>query len=378
MHAQIHFFPLGNADTLRLDLADGRKILVDYANMRCADDLNDLRCDLPRELWRDLVKARRNYFDAVCITHLDDDHCRGFGDFFWLRHALKYQGDDRVHIRQLWVPAAAIIEEKDDLTDDARLVQAEARHRLKEGNGVLVFSRPEALKAWMQANRIDFESRKHLIVNAGQLVPGYTKEGSAQAEFFVHSPFGWRQDESTVIDRNQNSIFLQVTFRESGNEIYALLGSDLDYESIAAVVQVTRKHGNAHRLRWDVMKLFHHCSYLSLAPERGTDETEAAPEVKWLFESQGRDGAIIVSPSKPIPVKGSNEDFDDQPPHRQAANYHRRVAHQLSGQFIVTMEYPSINRPRPLGYEITAYGLAPIITAPTIATTAAAETPRAG
>lgn len=59
MHAQIHFFPLGNADTLRLDLADGRKILVDYANMRCADDLNDLRCDLPRELWRDLVKARR-------------------------------------------------------------------------------------------------------------------------------------------------------------------------------------------------------------------------------------------------------------------------------------------------------------------------------
>jgi len=54
MPAKIHFFPLGNADTLRLDLADGRKVLVDYANMRCADDDDDLRCDLPAELRRDL------------------------------------------------------------------------------------------------------------------------------------------------------------------------------------------------------------------------------------------------------------------------------------------------------------------------------------
>ena len=67
---------------LRLDLADGRKVLVDYADMRCADDDHDARCDLPMELRRDLSKARRNHFDAVCITHLDDDHCKGFGEFF--------------------------------------------------------------------------------------------------------------------------------------------------------------------------------------------------------------------------------------------------------------------------------------------------------
>ena len=62
MVAKIHFFPLGNADTLRLDLADGRKVLVDYADMRCADDDDDVRCDLPTELRRDLSKARRNQF----------------------------------------------------------------------------------------------------------------------------------------------------------------------------------------------------------------------------------------------------------------------------------------------------------------------------
>lgn len=376
MAAQAHFFPLGNADTLRLDLADGRKVLVDYADMRCTDDEDDVRCDLPWELRRDLAKARRNYFDAVCITHLDEDHCKGFGDFFWLGHAAKYQDDERIRIRELWVPAAAILE--DNLTDDARIVRAEARHRLKEGKGVLVFSRPEALEGWMEENGIDFESRKHLMVNAGKLVPGYTKEGAAQAEFFVHSPFGWRQDEDTVIDRNQGSIAMHVTFREGGNDTYALLGSDLDYESISAIVQVTRKKGNADRLLWDLMKLFHHCSYLALGPDRGTDETKAVPDVKWLFETQGRNGATIVSPSWPIPVRGSNEDEDVQPPHRQAASHHRRVVNDLHGQFTVTMENPSKTRPLPFGYEITAFGLAPIIAAPMVSASAAAETPRAG
>jgi hypothetical protein len=212
MTAKVHFFPLGNADTLRLDLADGRKVLLDYADTRCADDADDLRCDLAAELRRDLSKTRRNNYDAVCITHLDVDHCKGFGEFFWLEHAKAYQDDDRIHIDELWVPAAALTEE--NLKDDARLVRTEARHRFREGKGIRVFSRPAHLKDWMEKEGIDFESHKHLIVDAGTLVPGFTKEGAAQAEFFVHSPFGWRQDEQTVIDRNEHSIVMQVTFRE--------------------------------------------------------------------------------------------------------------------------------------------------------------------
>ena len=178
----INFFPLGNADTLRLDLADGRKVLVDFAAMRNTNDDEDKRCDLPVELRRDLKKAGRDFFDAVCITHIDSDHCKGFGEFFWLKHAAKYQNDGRIKIDELWVPAAAILEE--NLTGDARLIRTEARHRLREGKGVLVFSRPDALKKWFQDEGLDFEQRKHLIVDAGQLVPGYSKTGSERVEFF--------------------------------------------------------------------------------------------------------------------------------------------------------------------------------------------------
>ncbi len=376
MIAKVHFFPLGNADTLRIDLADRRKVLIDYADMRSADDEDDLRCDLPTELRRDLSKAGRDHYDAVCITHIDNDHCKGFGEFFWLEHAKAYQDDDRIRITELWVPAAAVMEE--NLKDDARLIRAEARHRLKEGKGVLIFSRPERLKQWMDANDIDYESRKHLIVDTGRLVPGYTKEGAAQAEFFVHCPFGWRLDDATVIDRNEASIVMQATFREENRDSYLLLGSDADHETISDIVQVTRAHSNEHRLLWDLMKLFHHCSYLALGPERGTNETKAVPDVKWLFETQGRDDGVIVSTSWSIPAKGSKEDKGIQPPHRQAANHHRRVAEQLDGQFTVTMEEPSKTKPRPFGFEITAFGVAANIAAPMESAYAAADTPRAG
>ena len=314
MTAKVHFFPLGNADTLRIDLADGRRLLVDYADTRNRDDKDDRRCDLPEELRRDLRRAGRNFYDAVCITHLDNDHCKGFGDFFWLQHAKAYQDDSRIRISELWVPAAAVLEP--NLKDDARIVRAEARHRLKAGKDVLIFSRPDRLKQWMEKNDIDYESRKHLIVDAGTLVPGYTKEGAAQAEFFVHCPFGWRLDDTNVIDRNEASIVMQVTFRESGRDSRLLLGSDIDHETISEIVEVTKKHGNQDRLLWDLMKLFHHCSYLALGPERGVDETKAAPAVKWLFETQGQDRAAIVSPSWAVPAKGSKEDQDVQPPHR--------------------------------------------------------------
>ena len=376
MIARINFFPLGNADTLRLDLADGRKVLIDYAAMRNEDDDEDKRCDLSAELHSDLKKAGRDYFDAVCITHTDSDHCRGFGEFFWLEHATKYQETNRIKINQLWVPAAAVLE--DGLKGDARLVRAEARHRLREGKGVLVFSHPDALKEWFVDEGLDFEKRKHLIVDAGQIVPEYTKTGPEKVEFFVHCPFGWRQDQNSVISRNEDSIAMHATFTEGGRESRLFMASDINHETLAEIVQVTRRHGNEDRLGWDIMKLMHHCSYLSLGPERGIDETKPVPEVLWLFQDQRADNSTIVTLSSPIPEKGSEEDKSDQPPHRQAANYHRRISNERNGKFVVTMEHPNKANPKSFTYKVTSRGITLALAVPMVSTTAASSTPRAG
>jgi hypothetical protein len=351
------FFPTGNADTTLLRLADERLVLFDFADMRNPDDRFDARCDLKLEMRREMERAGQDDFAVVCFTHLDDDHVCRASAFFWFRYADKYQGPGRVKFREMWVPAGAITEV--GVEGDAQVIRAEARHRLLKGEGIKVFSRPEALRKFLEDNGLTLESRAHCIVDAGQTVPGFKKTDTGRAEFFVHAPFAWRTDDRGLVDRNQDSIVVQAAFQEGAREVLALLGSDVDHTTLTEIVLTTKKHKNEHRLRWDVLKLFHHCSYKSLGPDKGVDETEAVPEVKWLFEQQSNEGCYIVSPSWEIPAKGSDADKNDpQPPHRQAANHHRRVVVDKDGEFVVTMETPMKAKPKPFRIEITSAGAA--------------------
>lgn len=355
MTATLTFHPLGNADCTRIDLANGMKMLVDYADMRSATDLFDKRIDLPEVLKADLRAAKRDNYDVVCFTHLDDDHCCGSGEFFWMEHAAKYQGHGRIKIKELWVPAAAILE--DGCQDSARIIRQEARHRLRQGYGVRVFSRPKKLQDWLEKQGLSLEERAHLITDAGTYVPGYSKSGPEQVEFFIHSPFGWRQDDNGIIDRNQDSVVFQATFLENGRESYALFMSDIDCDSIDQMVKTTKRHGNEDRLLWDIFKIPHHCSYTAIGWGKGDDKTKPTEAVKWLCETQGRERLVMVSTSRPMPAKGSAEDRDVQPPHRQAGNYYKAVARDADGSFKVTMESPSIARPKPIQIEITNRGV---------------------
>ena len=347
MH-RMTFYPLGNADTTKIDLANGRTLLFDYANTRDPDDHNDLRIDLPAQLRCELAKAGRKTFDVVAFTHLDDDHVTGAPHFFFLEHAAKYQGGDRIGIEELWVPAAAIIET--GLSGDKRVIQREARHRLLEGKGIRVFSRPILLKKWLHQHGLTVADREHLITDAGQLIPGFKRAGDG-LEFFVHSPFAMRADDGEMVDRNRDALVVQATFVVAGAETKVILASDIDHEVIGDIVTVTRRNGNSPRLEWHLFKLPHHCSYLSLGPEKGKRRTEPTPRVKWLYENQGQHRGRAVSTSKPIPSVDT-----EQPPHRQAANYYRGMVATKNGEFLVTMEHPTERAPKPLVVEIAERG----------------------
>jgi len=374
----ITFFSLGNADCCRVDLENGKKILFDYANTRDPDDLYDLRCDLPKELREDLEGAGWKGFDVVAITHLDEDHYKGASEFFWFDHAQKYQGEGRVKIKTLWVPAAIITEQGPD-KEEARIIQREARHRFKKGEGIRVFSRPERLSKWCEENGIQLKDRLPIITDAGIIVPEFNKEDDG-VEFFVHSPFAKRLNDRSIEDRNEDSLVVQAVFMIEGIETKVLFMADVTHEVISDIVEVTRdKKVRPERLEWDVLKLPHHCSFMAVGPEKGEDKTEPVENVAWLFEDQGQNRAIIISSSKPIPYKGTEEDRDDNPPHRQAANYYKDVAKKKNGQFLVTMEEPKKSDPQPIIIEIGSTKATPKKKAMTGAVTATTtQTPRAG
>lgn len=342
MHV-ISFFPEGNADTCLIELENGRIVVFDYANMVVPDDESDKRIDLEPEIRK--AAGDDKYVDVLAISHLDKDHLNRSTELFWLDHAEKYQSDDRIKIGTLWVPAAAIIEE--GVKDEGRILRQEARHRLKAGKGIRVFSSPGALDGWLKDNGINPKDRAHLISIAGELAPEFSL-GPDGVEFFVHSPFAEHGDTGI---RNDGALFMQATFSVGGRITRLILAADCGFKVLEAIIRLTKSHGNKDRLIADVNNIPHHCSYLSLADEKGGEETEPSADIKWYYEQQSANGILLVSTSSCVPGEDT-----DQPPHRQAANYYQRVARMRGGEFLVTMEHPTAVAPKPMVIEITCSG----------------------
>lgn len=334
MH-KLSFFPLGNADCSLIELENEKVILIDYANMRSPTDTNDKKIDLPKALNERVAGD----FDVVCFTHADSDHIKGFSDYFYLNHTKKYQDGERKIIKELWVPAAIILETGVD--GEQQILRAEARHRLKNKQGIRVFSNPDILKSWCEDQGMKMTEIEHLLVNAGKLAPGFKKETEG-VEFFVHSPFS-TQIENETFDRNNSSIVLQATF---GNrfESKVLFGSDIKAAVWKDIVNISKYYGNQDRLNWDVFHVSHHSSYTALAEEKGVSKTKPIDEVKYLFEDRGNKRGFIVSPSLDIPTEKTI-----QPPHKEAAAYYRGLDSQ---EYIVTMEYPTKANPKALTFKI--------------------------
>lgn len=346
MTPKLTFYPLGNADCCLIRLADNRLLVMDFAATR-GDEADDPRIDLPKALREDI--GDRNDVDVLAISHLDEDHYKRVSEVFFMEHAAKYQDSDRIKIDELWVPAAVIVEKGPD-AEEARIIQAEARYRMKEGKRIRVFSRPKSLEAWLKGQGLKLSERVHLITDAGCLIPGFSF-ASGGVEFFVHSPFVQAAADGTVIMRTSTSLALHATFEVNARWTRVFFGADLDHEDLTGVVTATKKHANEHRLKWDVVKLPHHCSYLSLGPEKGAHVTDPVPEVAWLYESQGQNGAILVSCSDSMPPDDTSD-----PPHRQAAKYYEQVVKQLRGELVVTMEHPKKSAPERLIIDIGGSG----------------------
>lgn len=357
---QVIFYPVGNGDTTQIILAGGRRILFDFCHREKSEDKDTPEIDLKKRLKDDLTAVDRDYFDVVAFTHADNDHIQGSTDFFELEHAARYKGDGRIKINELWVPAAMLLEEadKDHQTEEYVLLRQEARHRLLEGTGILVFSQPQALMDWLtpllEARGEAATARDHLFIDAGTLVPGFSLVED-QVEFFCHSPFIKHCDDGDII-RNTAALVFNVRFEVGGRYFDYLEVGDAEYCDLEDIVTTTRDHKNDDRLEWDLFNIPHHCSYRALSDDKGNLETEPQPLVKDLLR-MGKTDAYIVSCSKPVP--DYREAYTQiQPPHIQARKAYQRYLEEVGGRaFLVTMEEPNATTPQPITFDIEARGV---------------------
>lgn len=356
----VKFYPVANGDTSQIVLSNGRRVLMDFCHRERGEDPDSPEIDLKRQLRDELEAVDRDYFDVVAFTHADLDHIQGSTEFFELQHAEIYQGDGRIKISELWVPAAMLLEEadKDQQKDEFVLLRQEARHRLLEGKDILIFSKPQALMDWLEPKLKErgesANARDHLFIDAGTIVPGFSLETDG-VEFFCHSPFIKHCDEGDII-RNSAALVFNVRFHADGSDYDYLAVGDAEWCDLEDIVSTTRYHKNDDRLKWNLYNLPHHCSYKALSDEKGEKETEPKPLVKDLL-LLGQPDAYLVSSSNPIPdTKAAYDEI--QPPHIQARKAYQRYLKEVGGRkFMVTMEEPNANRPEPLVFDIGSGGI---------------------
>ena len=357
MHKVI-FYPVGNGDTSQIILENGKRVLFDYRHLASGEDEERPEIDLSKRLRDELKEAKKTTFDVVAFTHGDDDHIRGSTDFFELEHLSSCHGGERIKIDELWVPAGMILETGTHAgrTKEVILWRQEARHRLREGKGIRVFSKPEKLKVWLEENGIKLDDRRHLITDAGKLADGFTLANDG-VEFFCHAPFIKHCDDGTDIIRNDSALVFNVRFKAGEQTFDYLAVGDTTADVFADIYNATKWNKNLDRLAWDLFNVPHHCSFRALDEStKGERETVPVAGVKEILLS-GREGAYLVSSSRPI---DDDKDAHDQllPPHIQAKRCYVNYLNQISGaKFLVTMEEPNRNKPEPIVFEISTDGI---------------------
>ncbi len=359
---EVIFYPVGNGDTSQIILNGGKRILLDYRHQTNGEKDSEAAINLKERLKSELDSVDRDSFDVVAFTHADKDHISGSTDFFSLQYAEKYQGDDRVNIDTLWVPAAMLLEkaERDKQSEEFVIWRREAWHRLMEGRDILVFSKPaelrERLAEKLRERGESENARDHLIIDAGTIVPGFSL-GDDGVEFFCHSPFIKHCEEGDVV-RNKAALIFNVRFEVESNRVDYLAVGDAESDVVEDIVNTTKYHSNEDRLNWDLFNIPHHCSYLALADsgEKGDHETEPKPLVKELL-LMGRKDSYQVSSS--FPISNDKDAYQrNLPPHVQAKNTYEKNLREVNGRkFLVTMEQPNETKPEPIVFEITSNGL---------------------
>lgn len=232
--ATVKFYPVGNGDSSLITLQNGKHILMDYRQHNLATDSSKPQFDIATDIKKTFEEANKDCLEVLAFTHADKDHIEGSTEFFHLEHANKYQGEGRIKIEQLWVPAAMLLEsvDRDNLSSEFAIWRSEARYRLKNKNGIRVFSQPDELVKLIESWQMNINELSDFIVDAGTVVDTFSLERD-NVEFFVHSPFMAHCEESgkdVKKVRNQASLIFNIRFNEGG-EVYDYLAiGDSEWE----------------------------------------------------------------------------------------------------------------------------------------------------
>lgn len=348
----ITYFPVGNGDTVLIQLSDGRDILIDCnITSDSRDDSDDTRYDVHNHLLSVLKKENGIPFvDAFILTHPDEDHCRGFGETFYTgdpsKYSEKHKSAGLIRIDELWFTPRIFSPHENDMCDSAKVIRKEAERRaqLFQSKKTEKKNCGNLLRVIGYSDNPDLKGLEDLIITPGNSINLIGGNVSKDFSLYIHAPFK-KDTDSKWGERNDTSVVLQARFDVDGekNAALAFFGGDSGYGIWEDIIQRSKDD----TLRWDIFMAPHHCSW-SFFNETPYKDGDEPCKSSLDFLDKRCSGAIIIASCKPI------EDDEDNPPHYVAAQQYIKIVGK--DNFYATGEYPNSKKPLPLIFTITKMG----------------------
>jgi len=358
----ITFYPVDKGAMALLKLNDDNEttMLVDMHIREAADDDNDDAYDVANHL-RNQLKTDdegRPYLDVFVLSHNDDDHIKGVQNHFHLGSLDDYRepkdGEEpKIIIHEVWSSSRfwKRASDSNSLSDDGKAFNREMKRRVKlfedtekiqnAGNRALIICNDPEGKTDNLEDIVKELYSSFSTVNQRNL--------SGKLDVKILGPMPQQNDESDddFNKKNRGSVILLIEVTEGDYATKLLLPGDTEvfvWECLWA-----KYKNSTSNLEYDILLAPHHCSWHSLSYDSQSqcDEPEVAENAKSAL-SQAKEGAFIISSSKPI------KNNDDDPPSHAAKEEYLTIVDKE--HFLCTEEYPKESDVAPIVLNLTSSG----------------------
>ncbi len=369
MTDEVIYFPVGNGDMSLLKLRDGKTVLIDcYLQQEESDTRSAVASDLLDELEEDA--NGRPYVDIFLLTHPDDDHCKGAEEFLHLAKLEDYDDnaeDKKIVVREMWSSPLVFRRRSKNhpLSDYAKAINREAKRRVKvfrDGSAVDTEGMSDGDKVrligadWRKedgGNRLaDLDG---IRTRVGETIAWSDNNGEQLVKIHVHGPHNPTNDDSfdaneEVLSKNNSSVITRWKIFAAGGIAYnaLLFGGDAEVEIWERVWKANVN--SADLLEYDILLAPHHCSWGVLSNGAATDDDAAVNQDARRALNQQRQGARIISSSKPI------KDDDKNPPAHRAMKEYKSWLH-MDTNFKCTGEHPKESGPEKMRFSFSRNGV---------------------
>lgn len=366
MPTTITFFPVDNGDMTLIKLNDKTTILIDINIREAAEDEQDPACNVIKELRDRLEKDEKGhpYVDAFLLSHPDQDHCKGLRKHFHLGPLDDYDfdppegGELKIVIQEMWSSPMIFrrASKNNPLCEDAKAINTEARRRVNlfkenasssEGDRIIIIGEDENGKT---------DGLEAILVRVDEVFNTVNGKRNDHISMRVLGPIAVQEDleEEEQLGKNHSSVIMQFSIRANGQNDACLFLTGGDAE-VYIWEKLWEKHrNNTSNIEYDLLLTPHHCSWHSLSYDSWSESEnpEVCQDARSAL-SQARDGAFIISSSRPV------KDDKNDPPCWGAKKEYLSILRPVSGRFFCTGEHPNEEKPEPLTFKVSKDGPQP-------------------